>query len=63
MAIIDKPTRRGDNLKGCAVYLAWGPRFNGKRRKHTQLDFGVLSQQHILALDVAMDDVMSVQVS
>lgn len=34
-----------------------------EKRKRTQLDFGVLGQQHVLALDVAMDDVMSVQVS
>lgn len=61
--LIDEPRGHGDNLKGYAIYLLWGPGFNDKRQKRTQLDFRVFSQQHILALDVAVDDVMSVQVS
>lgn len=39
------------------------PRTPSLRSTLTQFDFSVLGQQHVLSLDVTVDDMMSVQVS
>lgn len=50
-------------LLAVATMREWGRTLAAQVKPRTQFDFGVFRQQHVLSLDVTMDDVVSVQVS